>query len=53
MDKVASLIEAKSRKEKRDYSRLVMQAWDDAEHEDARKVRECATEANQIAREKL
>lgn len=52
-EKIVSLHDAKARKDKERHRDLVLQCWDDAEHQDARTQREVATHVNQEAREKL
>lgn len=48
-----NLAEAKKRREREAYSRLVMKAWDDMEHADKRKVLDLKAETQIKARERL
>lgn len=53
MDKPVSIAEARERKKRADYAKLVMRCWDDADHADRVAQKETAASVNQKAREKL
>jgi hypothetical protein len=48
-----SLAEAKKKREREAYKRLVLKAWDDMDHEDKRKVLDLKAEVQIKAREQL
>lgn len=48
-----SLADAKKRKEREAYSRLVLKAWDDMEHADKRQVLDRKAEVQIRSRERL
>lgn len=48
-----SLADAKKKKEREAYSRLVLNAWDDMDHRDKRKVLDLKAEVQIKARERL
>ena len=48
-----NLADAKKKREREAYSRLVMKVWDDMDHKDKRKVLDLKSEVQIKARERL
>lgn len=53
MKQPISLADAKKKREREAYNRLVLKAWDDMEHADKRKVLDLKAETQIKARERL